>query len=377
MIGTSSPIITNILKGKISAVDPKFYITTTIPLGVAIALLSGIGQLLWWGNSKSETLLRQLIAPVILAAVFTLVTYFMGAVHVTMLIFIFASSFALFTNLIVGYKIIQGNPKMAGGSLAHVGIAFMFLGFVASAKYDDVKTLNLEQGKEVEALGYKLKYVGYEARERGRYGFNVEVEKDGEKFVVSPVMFQEGENASLIRNPDIINMITKDFYVSPLSLESGEQSAHNHEITINKGNTEKYNGLQIKYLGYDFTQTKEKGNYLVVNLEVLKDGKKYSLKPTMTNSGGQPKYENAVIAGTEITIGIKVMKPGDGEQASVTLSVDGIHEETVQQTKKVDTLVVEASIKPYINLVWIGTFALIGGFLITIFRRIQEVNMKK
>jgi len=378
VIGTSSPIITNILKGKISAVDPAFYVTTTLPLGVAIALLSGLGQLLWWGNSKTETLLRQLSIPILLAALFTIVTYFMGAVHATMLIFIFASSFALFTNLIVGYKIVQGNPKMAGGALAHVGIAIMFLGFVASAKYDDVKTLNLEQGKEVEALGYKIKYVGYEALERGRYGFNVEVEKDGQKFVVTPVMFQEGENASLIRNPDIINMITKDFYVSPLSLESGEESAHNHEVTVNKGNTETYNGLQIKYVGYDFSQTKEKGNYLVVNLEVIKAGKKYTLKPTMTNSGGQPKFENAEISGTGIIIGIKGMKPGNDEQASVTLSVEGLQEESVQQqTKKIDTLVVEASIKPYINLVWIGTFALIGGFLITIFRRVQDVNKKK
>ncbi len=379
VIGTSSPIITNILKGKISAVDPSFYVTTTLPLGIAIALLAGIGQLLWWGNSKSEALLRQLIVPGILSAIFTVITYFMGAVHVTMLIFIFASAFALFTNVIVGYKIVQGNPKLAGGSLAHIGIAIMFLGFVASAKYDDVKTVSLEQGKEVEALGYTMKYVGYEAMERGRYGFNIEVEKNGQKFVVTPVMFQDGENASLIRNPDIINMITKDFYVSPLSLESGEQKSHNHEVTIIKGNTETFEGLQIKYLGYDFTQTKEKGNYLVVDLEVLKDGRKYSLKPTMTNSGSEPKYENAVIAGTKIIIGIKGMNPSANDnEASVTLSVNGTHGETTQQqSADVDTLVVEASVKPYINLVWIGTFVLIGGFLITIFRRVQEVNGKK
>jgi cytochrome c-type biogenesis protein CcmF len=378
VIGTSSPIITSILKGKISAVDPSYYRTTTLPLGIAIALLSGIGQLLWWGNSKAETLLRELIVPGILAAIFAVVTFFMGAVHTTMLIFIFASSFALFTNLIVGYKIVQGNPKMAGGSLAHVGIALMFLGFVASSKYDSVKTLNLEQGKEVEALGYKLKYVGYHAMERGRFGFNVEVEKDGQKFVVTPVMFQEGENASLIRNPDIINMITKDFYVSPLSLESGDQKSNGNEVTIFKGNTESYSGLLIKYLSYDFTQTKEKGNYLVVNLEVIKDGKKYLLKPTMTNSGGQPKFENASIAGTEIVIGIKGMKPGNDKDASVTLTVNGIQQETAQkQTSNVDTLVVEASVKPYINLVWIGTFAMIGGFLITIIRRIKDVNKKK
>ncbi len=377
LIGTSSPIITNILKGKISAVDPSFYVTTTLPLGIAIALLSGVGQLLWWGNSKSDALLKQLILPGILSVVFTIVTFFMGATHVTMIIFIFASSFALFTNIIVGYKIVQGNPKMAGGSLAHVGIALMFLGFVASAKYDAVKTLNLEQGKEVEALGYKMKYVGYQPMERGRFGFNVEVEKDGRKFIVTPVMFQEGDNASLIRNPDIINMITKDFYVSPLSLEVPEQSAHNHEVTIFKGKTESYEEMQIKYLGYDFTQTKEKGNYLVVNLEVTQKGKKEIIRPTMTNMGGQPKFEEATLAGTDISVGIKRMNPNKiDDETSVTITVNGLHEEVEAKGPKVETLVVEASVKPFINLVWIGTFVLFGGFLITIVRRIQE-TMKK
>ncbi len=373
VIGTSSPIITNILKGKISAVDPSFYVTTTLPLGIAIALLSGLGQLLWWQNSKTETLLRQLLLPVILSASFTVVTFFMGAIHPMMLIFIFASSFALFTNVIVGYKIIQGNPKMAGGSLAHIGIAIMFLGFVASSKYDTVKTLNLEQGKKVEALGYTMTYVGYQPMERGRFAFNVEVEKDGQKFIVTPVMFKEGEEGSLIRNPDIINLITKDFYVSPLSLEVPEAN----EVTIFKGKTETYEGMQIKYLDYTFTQTKEQGNYLVMDIEVTKDGKKEIIHPTMSNKGGQPVYKEAVLPNSGISFVIKGMSPSKNEdEAKVTLTVNGVNNSSVSQDSKKETLVVEASVKPFINLVWIGTVALIGGFLITIIRRIKEVSKK-
>ncbi|MFA5833008.1 MAG: cytochrome c biogenesis protein CcsA [Bacteroidota bacterium] len=377
VIGTSSPIITNILKGKISAVDPSFYITTTLPLGIAIALLAGIGQLLWWQSSRTDALLKQLIAPLSLATIFTIVTFLMGATHVAMIIFIFASAFALFTNTIVGFKIVQGNPKMAGGALAHIGIAIMFLGFVASAKYDSVKTLNLEQGKEVEALGYKIKYVGYQPMERGRFGFNVEVEKDGSKFVVTPVMFKESEEGSLIRNPDIVNMITKDFYVSPLSLEVPEESGDDHSLTLTKGKTETFEGMKIQYLDYSFTQSKEKGNYLVMNIEVTRNGKKDIVHPTMSNKGGQPTFAEATLPNTDISFLIKGMNPSkNDEEASVTLEVKGLHGESVSKAPKAETLVVEASIKPYINLVWIGTFALIGGFLITIVRRVQEV-MKK
>jgi cytochrome c-type biogenesis protein CcmF len=41
---------------------------------------------------------------------------------------------------------------------------------------------------------------------------------------------------------------------------------------------------------------------------------------------------------------------------------------------KNETLIVEASIKPYINLVWMGTVTLVVGFIITIVRRVQEAR---
>ncbi len=376
LIGTSSPIITNILKGKISAVDPSFYVTTTLPLGVAIAFLSGIGQLLWWQNSRSAALLRQLLWPAVLAGVFTVITFIMGATHLSMIIFLFASSFSLFTNILCGYRIVQGNPKMAGGALAHIGIAVMFVGFVASAKYDDVKTVNLEQGKVVEALGYSLKYVGYQPMERGRFGFTVEVRNaDGSMFTVTPVMFKESDEGSLIRNPDIVNLLTKDFYVSPLSLEVPEQGGHDHSVTILKGKTESTEGLSITYKDYRFTQTKEKGNYLIVDLEVTKDGKKYLVQPTMSNMQGEVTFTPAPLPDSDIRLTIKGMNPSPNDnEASVTVTVEGLHEETPAKGPSVETLVVEASVKPFINLVWIGTVILIGGFVITIVRRIQEVS---
>jgi len=42
--------------------------------------------------------------------------------------------------------------------------------------------------------------------------------------------------------------------------------------------------------------------------------------------------------------------------------------------KREETLVVEASIKPMINLVWAGTITLIVGFLLTILRRSEEAK---
>ena len=249
----------------------------------------------------------------------------------------------------------------------------MFLGFVSSAKYDSKETLNLEQGRPIEAMGYKLTYVGYQPLERGRFGFNVDVEKDGQRFTVRPVMFKDGgEDGNLIRNPDIVNLLTKDFYLSPLSLEAPDASSSN-EVTIFRGKTETFGDLSIRYIDYSFTQSAEKGNYLVMNIEVTRNGKKEIVHPTMINKGGKPVFTEATLTGTNISLLIKGMNPSSNDnEAKVTLAVNGINTPTA--APKPETLVVEASIKPFINLVWIGTFALIGGFLITIVRRIKEVN---
>ena len=42
-----------------------------------------------------------------------------------------------------------------------------------------------------------------------------------------------------------------------------------------------------------------------------------------------------------------------------------------------DFVVIKAISKPFINLLWLGTFILTAGFLISIFRRIQDSRLGK
>jgi cytochrome c-type biogenesis protein CcmF len=374
VIGTSAPLITTLLQHKASAVDTKYYITTTLPLGIMVALLAGLGQLLWWQNSKTENILRSLRLPIGEALLLTSFSYIIGAHQPVMLLFIFASSFALFTNLLVGYRIFKGNPRMAGGAIAHIGISLMFLGFVASAKYDYKETISLEQGKPVEAMGYRMTYTGYHPEARGRFAFDVEVEKQDQKFVVEPVMFAPDNNEGFIRNPDIINLLTKDFYVSPLSLETpDEQDAT--DLTLYKDKPDHYNNYSITYRGYDFSMSPETGNVVKVNLDIESKGRVERLTPTMINKKGQVNFIPAKLEKTDITIALKKMNPNqsDPSQSSVTISIVDPKTEASQQTKN-DVLIVEASVKPFINLVWMGTATMIFGFLTTIARRSREAR---
>jgi cytochrome c-type biogenesis protein CcmF len=380
-IGTSSPIITNILKGKAAAVDTSFYVKTTLPLGIVIALLVGIGQLLWWKTSEKRALLRSVLTPFLASVLFSAGLFIIGVRDVPVLIFSFASAFALFVNLIVGYRIFVGNPKYAGGAIAHIGVALLFLGFVASARYDDKQTVSLEQGKTIEILnGYKLTYVGNHAIDSEREGFDVTVQRGDETYTVVPVMHFSSFTNSMIRHPDILNMYTKDFYVSPLSVESPDEK-HGKTLTFTKGETQEINGMKVKFVDFDFSDV-EKGKMVTgggnvtigVNLEVTTDGKTETIKPLFKNTAGEMSYVPAKKSGSPIEFTIVKLQPNreDPSQSKVEI---GVNDPSATSSKpKAETLVIEASVKPYINLVWMGTITLVVGFVLTIMRRVQEAR---
>lgn len=384
-IGTSSPIITSIVKGKASAVEISYYIRTNLPLGIAITFLSGIGQLLWWQRSKTESLLKKLRAPVLLGLGATGLVLSMGMEEIQILLFTFCSAFSLFANLQVGYAIYRGNPKFVGGSLAHIGIAIMCLGFVTSERYDDKATVALEQGKPATVLGYQMTYVGYRAIERtDRYAFPIEVERNGRRHVVSPTMYYSDFTKGLMRHPDVINFIDRDLYVAPLSVEE-EKRGNEQSLTLQRASVAEVGPLRVIFEDFDFSNIQrgamlEGGEFSIGVLLTVEEQKKTSrLTLIMKNTPSGPQYIPATYRasdGKEYVFNLVRMMPDreDKSKSAVELSVTSPLDNP--QDAKKETLVVEASIKPMINLVWMGTVTLIIGFLLTIIRRVEEARLK-
>jgi cytochrome c-type biogenesis protein CcmF len=387
-VGTSSPLITGILQGKVTTVDISYYITTTLPIGIAIGLLAGIGQLLWWTRSRKADVLKGLAVPAALALVCTSVLAIYGIRDLIIAIFVFGAAFALFANIAVGARIIKGSPKYAGGSIAHVGLAIMFLGFVSSSKYDDKETISLTQGKTAEALGYKLTYTGYRPIDHEKYAFNVHVEKDGKQYVVAPIMYYSEYTKGLMRNPDIANLFSKDFYLAPLSLDQKQDKGRGltEQISLRKGETRKVGTIEVTFVDFDFPVMEKaamlEGKEVNIGavLKVREYGKKpQTLKPQKVIIQGNQTDKPVTYEG-RYQFSIVGMQPDreSRENSAVEIGVADLallaSKETADQG---DVLVVEASIKPYINLVWTGVIILIVGLLVTIVRRSQEASLRR
>ncbi|HTY38415.1 MAG TPA: cytochrome c-type biogenesis CcmF C-terminal domain-containing protein [Bacteroidota bacterium] len=383
-IGTSSPIITSILKGKASAVEVGYYVKTNLPLGIIVGLLSGLGQLLWWKHSNARSLLRSMAKPSVLALGVTLIVFFMlGSENVMILLFTFCSAFSLFSNIQVGYEVFMGNPKFVGGSIAHIGIAIMCLGFVTSSRYDSKTTVSLERGKPVETLGYRLTYLGYKELDAERYAFNVQVEHGDVKKVVSPLMRFNTQENTTIRNPDIINFISRDFYVSPLTVQEGGQ-AEELPVRLPKGSSEKVKDLRLEFMEYEFSDeqraamTDGKEFFIKAKIRVTAGPQTKDLDLLMKSGPAGPEFVPTPFtspSGATYEFAIKQMMPNQ-EDPSKSMVEIMVKMPADPASSKEDTLVIEASVKPMINLVWAGTITLVIGFLLTIMRRTEEAKQQ-
>jgi cytochrome c-type biogenesis protein CcmF len=380
IVGTSSPIITDILHGKKSAVDTSYYVTTTLPLGILIGLLAGVGQLLWWNRSDTKEVWKILRLPLALAAVITLALILVSVREILVAAFVFGAAFALTANLQVAWQIFKGNPKFAGGSIAHIGLAIMFFGFVASSKYDDKQTLSLAQGKPVEALGYTLTYTGYEPIDKEKYAFRVRVEKDGKTTTVSPTMYFSSYNDGLMRNPDIANLLTRDFYLAPLSLDQkGGKEEAMEKAELKRGETRKVGDMDITFVDFDFPVMQKaamlegKEVRIGARLNVTIGGKTTLLTPAKVLNNGEARDDAATLDGTYEFV-ITSMRPDREAKENSRVEIGVRNVAAGRSSDQVDVLVAEASIKPYINLVWAGVIILLVGFLVTIVRRAQEAG---
>lgn len=376
--GTSSPLITGIFQGKPSAVDTSFYSNTTLPIAIILALLSGLGQLLWWRQSKNHSLERNLLFPFVGSVVLTLGLILLGLRQLPAALLSFAASFTLFANLSVAYTILRGNPMFGGGSIAHVGVAFVLFGIVGSSYYSEKETVSLERGKPTEAFNCTMKYVGYHPIDNERYAFLVEVENSGNKFMLAPIMYYSDYSKGIMRNPDIANLWTHDFYLAPVSLETPEGTDPKN-MTLMKGKPEQIGEARVTFLEFDFSDAERgkmmEGKDFTIGAKLLveKYGKKETVVAKMKNSRGSMTYEPATVEGMKLNIVRIQPNSEDPEKSSVEFAVE-TPKSNAPKESKLETLVVEASIKPYINVLWIGTFTILVGFIMTIIRRAREAR---
>jgi cytochrome c-type biogenesis protein CcmF len=373
-VGTSAPLIGQ-------SQDKTFYNQLNLPIAIIIGLLNGLSLLLKWKQTNGQDLLRKSIPSLTISFLFTLSLIIFGGMREIMYILLaFSASFTIVVNVDIAIKIIRGNMKMLGAYVAHIGISLFILGVIGSNAYSQETDMDLIKNQPKEAFGYKLTFTGYHPVENNtKYAFNIQVEKGEKKYTVSPVMYISDFNNGLMREPAILNLMTKDIYVSPLGYDdqSQDQAAEGLDVKLNVGQKTNVEGARIEYTEFvkpDMSVMMSGGDFKMgTNLTVTKDGKTYNVEPILKKTGRDFIYVPVEIAEANIKIQLKKIDPSSQTADFIVGKIKG---ETATSKTPKEVLTVAASIKPFISLVWSGILIMVAGFFVAVSRRLRESLIK-
>ncbi|ARS37287.1 cytochrome c biogenesis protein CcsA [Pontibacter actiniarum] len=119
--------------------------------GVAVAVISGIGQLLWWRKGNQGSFLDAITLPGMLTLLFAsliIVLSKLGVlnetidnpVYITLLV---AALFSVFANLSIILNLLHKKVSLSGGAVSHIGIALMLIGILFSSGYSNIISQNV------------------------------------------------------------------------------------------------------------------------------------------------------------------------------------------------------------------------------------------
>lgn len=117
-------------------------------MGVGVAFLSGMAQVMWWQKNNKESLSNSLTVPGILTLLFAalvilLVRYEKLEIKPVYIVLLTTALFGVLANLSMMLTLIRRKVSLSGGAVAHIGIALMLLGILASAGYSNIVSKNV------------------------------------------------------------------------------------------------------------------------------------------------------------------------------------------------------------------------------------------
>jgi cytochrome c-type biogenesis protein CcmF len=378
LFGTSLPIISK------TTVEPSFYDQMNLPIAIIVAFLNGLALLLKWKTTGGKDITKRSAAAFVVSVAVTVALVSLGMRDVLIALLLFSAAFAFLVNVDIVFRVARGNARFAGAYLAHVGLSLVFLGIIGSGKYSQKENVALRLNSPRKALGYTLTYLGSKPTDDGKYEFDVQVEKHGRKFVLAPVMFHSQYSNETMRNPDIAMFLTKDFYISPVSVEDEREAGHDGETYhLKKGVATSAGDLTLTFTGFEMSHNSEKnmvngsGFAIGADIEVTRGGTTEAVVPvTIYREGKTPTYQSALLKDGKTSIQLLHMNVDmTTKESSIAIAVH--RDEQQARSEKDEVLVVEASVKPFISLLWTGTVILFVGFIVSIIRRAKEAHNEK
>jgi cytochrome c-type biogenesis protein CcmF len=366
-VGMSAPLITRLF-GPPSNVQTSYYNLVNAPLAIVMGLLLGTAPLMRWRRQDPGALLRAGLPSVFVALVLTLAVMVGGVRQAVPAGIIFAAAFALASNAVVTARGFRSGWKHGLAYLGHMGVAVLLIGIIASSRYGVSAQVQLPQGEERQALGYRLTYQGVEKSADGRDRVMIAVNTPEGRFEATPALYWSEFNQGYMKKPHIERYLTHDVYISPLEMVGEEQGGPGGGVWLAPGETKQVGSTRYTFEGFD----PQMGQIvrLAARLRVEMNGRTVPARPVLeinTTSGSRNSIPAYLPGGSSIEIA-----SADPNTGRVALILPGMGSGGGGRV-----LAVEVSTKPFINLVWLGAILMLGSAFLSVLRRARELRRVK
>ncbi len=442
ILPTSIPVFNAVIEsfGGISNMAPpanqeEFYSKFQLWFAVALAILTGVGQFFWWKKMDKKALKDALTVPYVIAMIVSAIIITLGKVYnISYIVIVVAGAFTIIANGTILIKILRKSSfKLAGGSLAHIGLGMILIGVMFSSGYSQVISTNMsgltykkdwedELNKEnvllwinkpLQMLEYDVIYRGRHKKVSGVPGYvsvnklqstekvneaialaDIEVKgktyhKKGEKVEIVleensyfEIEYYKGDDYKFTLYPMSQPNPTMGLISSPDSKWFVGKDLYTHISAINDYDEPEWKDDEFyeaspgeQFHISDYVTTFESG-------EVLDEVEGLNLK-----EGDVAVQANLIIYDNDIEKRLKPIFIISGNQVGrvpvidqelgVKVELNNIIPEENKFSFKVnryqkDYVVMKAMVKPHINILWAGTLLMLIGFGVAIYRRYDE-----
>jgi cytochrome c-type biogenesis protein CcmF len=317
---------------------------------------------------------------------------FLGAIHLA----IFASVYTIFANASYIWVGLKGNLKTAGASVAHVGFGMMLLGIlIASAKKEvlsrnngillnfgkDSKEKPMENATLIKGLKTDMGsyWATYEHNDSltnfgniNYFKINFESKKDGDKFTLYPNLIRNTKGQEgFSNNPDAKHYLTKDIftYISYASTIDREKDTATYKPYAVKLNDTIFYSTGFMVLNkVTVNPNNEKYKYTEADTALMAE-----LKITSYDSAGYMARPVYAVKNAQVT----VLPDTVFSQNLAIAFTKVLNEKEIElQVKESGQMIPFVSLKvyefPQINVLWLGTIVMIIGFVMSMWRRVQQ-----
>jgi cytochrome c-type biogenesis protein CcmF len=237
LLGTVFPLVVEAVQGVQMSVGRPYFDKMSVPIGVALLFVMGVGPALPWGRANRQQLRGALLPPLLGACVLGAAGFALGVRNVWTLLALLFGGFTAQVTLSEMFLPVRQRMRARGEGLAeafrqaqargrrrfgayvvHAGAVVVIAAIAVSSTMGSSKEVQLHQGETTTLGAYQLTFVGAEQvsePHRESVRARVEISKNGRTLgTLLPRMSTYENQREPIGSPAVHTGLTEDLYLS-------------------------------------------------------------------------------------------------------------------------------------------------------------------